>query len=46
MSRSIVRLVAGAIAAGFMFALSACAGLPSATMPIAQDTHDYVGGTD
>lgn len=46
MSRSIVRLVAGAIAAGFMFALSACATLPSDAMPVGPDTHDYVGGTD
>ena len=46
MSRSIVRLVAGAIAAAFVFALSACAGLPSSGMPIAQDTHDYIGGQD
>jgi hypothetical protein len=46
MSRSIVRIAVGAIAAAFMVALSACAGLPSSSMPLAQDTHDFVGGLD
>lgn len=47
MSRFIVRLAAGALAAAVLFAVSACAGLPTGALPVAQDTHDYIGsGTE
>ena len=44
MNRSIIRAIVATLAAVFVTALAACAGLPSSQMPLAQDTHDYVGG--
>lgn len=46
MSRLIARIAVGTIAAAFMAVLSACAGLPSSSMPLAQDMHDFIGGQD
>lgn len=46
MSRFIARLAAGALAAVLVLATTACAVMPSGHAPIAQDTHDFVGGQD
>ncbi|MBX3606647.1 MAG: hypothetical protein KF788_15315 [Piscinibacter sp.] len=46
MFRSIVRIVVGASAAAFLAVLTACAGLPSSSLPLAQDSHDFIGGQD
>lgn len=44
MSRLVIRLAATAGAALLALACTACAVMPSGQAPIAQDTHDFVGG--